>query len=542
MKTVIKRILNVFNILLLLFLSIILVASFYIKKTFPMVTIDELYFYWTNGVTNSSDNVFISAINSCYIYVIIIFLLLIIISYDITFGHLKFKLFTNFLRNKKIKNGKEKLGYVKKNSSYSFQIYPFKFFNKYKIVFTLIITILFGYIISNNLNCIKFIKDSSTKSKFIEINYVYPEKTEINFKEKRNLIYIIVESLETSFFTKEQGGYWDYEVIPELYNLTIDNDSVAFYNKNKNEQMTMLTGTTWTTAGIVSNTTALPFKIPIDGNSYHSNNFMNGSYALGDLLKDNGYYNELISTARTNFGGVNEYFTKHGNFNIIDDNNINQYGFTINKNDRNDWGFNDKVLYEIAKERLNTLSKNDEPFNLQLITIDTHFTDGFIYDFSFNKYNTQYENVYATSDALLVDFINWIKEQDFYKNTTIVISGDHISMQEDFFSSRGINYNDRYIYNCYINPAVKPNKYENRIYTELDTYPTIVSAIGGEINGNRLGLGVNLFSKQRTLAEKYGLNELNEEILKKSKFYNEKILGSDYEIMINEIGITDDEE
>lgn len=306
--------------------------------------------------------------------------------------------------------------------------------------------------------------------------------------------------------------------------------------------MTMLTGTTWTTAGIVSNTTALPFKIPIDGNSYHSNNFMNGSYALGDLLKDNGYYNELISTARTNFGGVNEYFTKHGNFNIIDDNNINQYGFTINKNDRNDWGFNDKTLYEIAKERLNTLSKNDEPFNLQLITIDTHFTDGFIYDFSFNKYNTQYENVYATSDALLVDFINWIKEQDFYKNTTIVISGDHISMQEDFFSSRGINYNDRYIYNCYINPAVKPNKYENRIYTELDTYPTIVSAIGGEINGNRLGLGVNLFSKQRTLAEKYGLNELNEEILKKSKFYNEKILGSDYEIMINEIGITVDEE
>ena len=69
--------------------------------------------------------------------------------------------------------------------------------------------------------------------------------------------------------------------------------------------MNMLAETTWTTAGVVSNTSGLPFKIPIDGNEYHSDNFMNGAYALGDILKNNGYYNELISTARTNFGGIN---------------------------------------------------------------------------------------------------------------------------------------------------------------------------------------------------------------------------------------------
>lgn len=544
MKSFLKKFLLVFNLLILLLTATAIVASFYIKKNFPMVTIDELYFYWTNGVTNSNSNVFVAAFNECYMRIILLFTLFTIIIYDITFGHLKLDFVTNFFRNSKVKakDSKKKIGSIKKKNSFYIQLYPFKHINKHKIISTLVLILISAYIITNNLNCIKFIKNSSSKSKFIEINYVAPEEIRVNFAEKRNLIYIIVESLETTFFTRSQGGYWNYEVIPELYNLTIDKDSVAFYNTDMHEQMTMMAGTTWTTAGVVSNSTGLPFKIPIDGNEYHSENFMNGAYALGDMLKDNGYYNELVSSAKTNFGGIKEYYTKHGNYNIIDSNSLSQYGYSVNKEDYNGWGFNDRYLYEIAKDRLTTLSKQDKPFNLQLITIDTHFPDGFKYSFSSNKYNTQYENVYATSSKLLNDFIIWIKEQDFYKNTTIVILGDHISMQEEYFASRGIEYKNRYMYNCYINPAVEPIKNEERIYTELDTYPTIIAALGGEIPGNRLGLGVNLFSKQKTLAEKYGVDFLNEEILKKSKFYNNKILGSDYKIMIDDLGIIDEDE
>ena len=40
-----------------------------------------------------------------------------------------------------------------------------------------------------------------------------------------------------------------------------------------------------------------------------------------------------------------------------------------------------------------------------------------------------------------------------------------------------------------------PAKFSN------DTYPTVVSALGGNIKGDRLGLGVNLFSSEKTLAE-----------------------------------------
>lgn len=540
MKKFLKRFRTASNIVLLLLVALLVVISFYVRKEFPQVTVDELYFYYNNGMTNSSKAVIFGTLYDCLVPTLLVFTIFITILYDITFGHLKLNVFTNLLFNKRISDKKKKIGKIKKSKNFSFQFYPIKLTNNHRYMSTFLVLVLSIYIILNNLNCIEFIRKTTEKSKFIETNYISPKNTTIEFNEKRNLIFIVVESLETTFFTKKQGGYWNYEVTPELYKLLSEDDSVVFYGNNKGEQMTMLDGITWTTAGIVANTTGLPFKVPIDGNEYHSKNFMNGAYALGDLLKDNGYYNELISSARTNFGGIQEYYTKHGSYKIIDINSLNKYNLSIKKSDKNSWGFSDKYLFDTAKERLNVLSQKDQPFNLQLITIDTHFPDGHKYSYTTKKYKTQYENVYSTTSKEIYDFINWVKEQDFYPNTTIVIVGDHISMQEEFFTSRGINASDRYIYNCYINPAVSPVNTENRIYSELDTYPSIIAAIGGEIEGNMLGLGVNLFSDQQTLTEQYGLKEINKEIMKKSIFYNNEILGSDYKNMLKQIGLDED--
>ena len=54
-------------------------------------------------------------------------------------------------------------------------------------------------------------------------------------------------------------------------------------------------------------------------------------------------------------------------------------------------------------------------------------------------------------------------------------------------------------------------------------FPTILSAIGGEIEGNRLGLGANLFSDEKTIVEKYGYEKVKEEICKRSDFYKNLI-------------------
>ena len=50
--------------------------------------------------------------------------------------------------------------------------------------------------------------------------------------------------------------------------------------------------------------------------------------------------------------------------------------------------------------------------------------------------------------------------------------------------------------------------------------------MGVKIEGDRLALGTNLFSDELTLIEKYGLEYVNEELMKTSKFYNNNILVS----------------
>ena len=487
------------TIFVLCLISVIAVGSIYFKTNFSLTNFEEVVFSLTCGVKDSDSSVFTTSILKVLPFIIILVLVLYALLFDITFGKKVIK----------TKQGK--------------QIYPIKLFHKHRRLFLTIAFVLSIICLLYSLGFPNYVLYSNQKSNLIEENYV-DTKDKVTFDKKKNLILIMVESLETSYFTKDQGGYWDYEVIPELYNLLEEKDAVTFYNKNRAEGVNMLQGSSWTTASIVSNLSGMPLKVGLTKKVYGTNHFMNNVYSLGDLLKDNGYYNEVISGARTSFGGLKEYFNIHGNYSIIDEDSLDKYNLTMEKQDYGKWGFNDRYLFETAKKRLDIISKEKKPFNLELITIDTHFVDGFVGDYSTDGYDMQYENAYATESKLIYDFVEYVKEQDYYKDTTIVILGDHLTMQSNLF--RGKNTKNRYVYNCIINPYNKTKNNKNRTITALDYYPTIVYSIGGSIKEDKLALGTNLFSNKKTLAESYGLDKFSKELMKKSDFYNKEIIGS----------------
>lgn len=115
--------------------------------------------------------------------------------------------------------------------------------------------------------------------------------------------------------------------------------------------------------------------------------------------------------------------------------------------------------------------------------------------------------------------------------SSIVIVGDHLGMQTEFYTEKTKNEYYITIYNVVINPAIEKNNNINRIFTAMDMYPTMLASIGAKIEGEKIGLGTNLYSGIPTLAEEYGISYLNEELVKNSRFYNKKILGDDYYIM-----------
>ena len=96
-------------------------------------------------------------------------------------------------------------------------------------------------------------------------------------------------------------------------------------------------------------------------------------------------------------------------------------------------------------------------------------------------------------------------------------------MQQDFFEDEDYN---KTVLNVIINSEAETENMKNRQYSTMDLYPTTLSALGANIKGNKLALGVNLFSDEQTLIEKYGLENVNNELMKKSVYYDKNILVS----------------
>lgn len=366
----------------------------------------------------------------------------------------------------------------------------------------------------------EYIESQTHDSSFIASEYVKPEKTNIELpEEKRNLIYIFLESMETTYYSMQDGGLSQYDLIPEISKLA--KEETNFSDTDKLGGAYTLYGTTWTVGAMTAQTAGVPLKLSIEDNAMGEySTFLGGAYSLGQVLQKNGYHNYLLLGSDATFGGRRNLFEQHGNYEIWD------FESARNESKVDEkiwWGYTDDQLFEYAKEKVAYLAEQDEPFNFTMLTADTHFPDGYRCKDCPNKWDEQYKDVISCSSKKVGDFIKWLQKQDYYDNTTIVIAGDHLTMQSNFFELEDGQDYQKKVVNLIINPAVEAEN-TNRIYSTMDLYPTTLAALGANIEGNKLGLGTNLFSNEETLIEKYGVEYVNNELMKISRFYNNNIL------------------
>lgn len=368
----------------------------------------------------------------------------------------------------------------------------------------------------------EYIKSVQEKTDFYEKYYVNPAKTKLDFpSQKRNLIYIFMESMESSYADQEDGGIMDDNYIPNLTKLAKENINFSDKADGKLGGPTCLEATAYTVGGMVAQTAAINLKLHNSGSMF--GNFLPNLTTMGDILNKEGYQQVFLCGSEGDFAGRDTYFTSHKDFHIEDYNAAKKEGF-IAPDYKVFWGHEDEILYKRAKKQLEQLSSSDKPFNLTMLTVDTHFPRGYKCRLCKDKYNRQYANVIACADQQVYDFVEWIKKQDFYKNTTIVIAGDHTTMvdtSDPIWSNLNDNYK-RTVYNTIINAdcTYKENVTGNRDFSTMDMFPTTLAALGVQIDGNRLGLGTNLFSGQKTLPEKLGRGYINQELKKNDKEYN----------------------
>lgn len=375
-----------------------------------------------------------------------------------------------------------------------------------------------GYI-WERLNVAEWLAGRADASTFVQDNYVDPAGVRLTFPErKRNLIYIYLESMEMTYADEASGGARPENVIPELTALAQENEDFSGSSGKLNGGQ-VFSGTGSTTSAMFGHMTGLPLKLAIGGNNMDTqDSFFPGIIGLGDILEKEGYRQVLLIGSNATFGGRRLLFQDHGNFEIMDHNYAKKQGW-IPQDYKVFWGYEDEKLFAFAKELLQELAAGEQPFNLTLLTVDTHFEDGYVCRLCGNEFgDDQYANVIACSSRQTAAFVRWVQEQDFYQDTAIVLSGDHTTMDKNFLQDIDRDF-QRKTYTAFVNAAAVPaDPGKERVYCTLDMFPTTLAAMGASIDGDRLGLGTNLFSGTATLSEEYGALYERRELAKRSVF------------------------
>ncbi len=235
----------------------------------------------------------------------------------------------------------------------------------------------------------------------------------------RNLVLIYLESLEDI--------YTDEALFPGLtpYLNQLKAESLFFSN------MIQVDGAGWTVGGIVSSQCGTPLLTDflVGGNDILHQGFLEQAVCLGDVLGAAGYRQVYMGGASTQFAGKGRFLAAHGYDSVMGREQL--MPLLTDQSYQTGWGLYDDSLYSLALEQFDALAAADVPFNLTLLTLDTHHPDGEA-SASCAPYagidNSMLHAVHC-ADQLLENFIGELSRHPAWQETTVAIVTDHLAMR-----------------------------------------------------------------------------------------------------------------
>ena len=294
-KTVKKLKINKILFVICLFLSNVSFCTYYYLKNYlGDVSFFQLYYHI---VTSSADSGSISVVLSAFLSCIPLILLLIIIEIFIFTRWKKYRVYFKSNKNKK-----------------EYNIFP-TIFSKYKLISSTLLLLVSVSILLNYLRISEYLNNKNTSTDLYEKYYIDTNKVDITFNgKKRNLIYIYLESMESSLFSKKNNGAFEKSRIPELEKLAEKNINFS----HNNGLGGMYDASNYTIAALVSSTSGTPITASCENECQKYGDIIPKVKTIGDTLTKEGYNVLYMQGTDSNFSGFKQYLTKHSNQKIID--------------------------------------------------------------------------------------------------------------------------------------------------------------------------------------------------------------------------------
>ena len=321
--------------------------------------------------------------------------------------------------------------------------------------------------------------NSNINSQNIDHNIIEVTDNNITAKSGKNLVLIYLESLEKN--------YLDQNIFPSLTpNLHQLSQESLFLDNFQQKQ-----GSGWTIAGIYSSQCGLPLIAKEttnnhvnDGNEvlYETNN--NKIICLSDILNAANYKQVFYGGADLNFAGKG-YFLKQHRYDQVY--GLNELKSKLPPNSKKAFmGLYDQDLFKLALDEYKILSKSTQPFNLTLLTLDTHHPHGHP-DKRCPKYQEDPDNSMLNavhcSDYLLAKFISDLKKEPQWDNTIVMVMSDHLAMRNTVVDK--LEKNQRLLTGFILNSQMKNQKLTEPMY-HVDIPTTLLDIMEVSHNHNFL--------------------------------------------------------
>ena len=306
--------------------------------------------------------------------------------------------------------------------------------------------------------------------------------------KKRNLVYIYAESFERTYFDEQEFP----GLTPDL--AAIKQQALDF------SQTEQLPGTGYTIAGMVASQCGIPLFAPFDGNAAGSvEGFYPGKICLGDILKASGYALSFYQGADLAFAGKGQFLTSHGFDQVFGrkelQSRLKDPAYV------NDWGLYDDSLLDQVYQQFETLSEKGQPFALFTLTVDTHHPDGYVSRscrknayMDGGKENKSLSAILCNQETV-ANFIRRIQQSPYYKDTVIVVSSDHLAMNNTAWSR--LTRHDRKDLFFILDGSGAQHGVNDQPRSTLDNGATVLDLLGGD---NFIGLGRSTLSNTSLVA------------------------------------------
>lgn len=328
-------------------------------------------------------------------------------------------------------------------------------------------------------------------------HYAKPNSVTFGKEKGKNVIIIHLESFQQFLINLKVNGK---EVTPFLNSIYRNQHTISFNNFYHQVGL----GRTSDAENMLETST---YGIS-DGSLFTSLGSENTFQAAPQILRQDGYTSAVFHGNVGTFWNRNEVYKNMG-YNYFFDQNY----FSNAPKDKIGYGLKDKLLFS---ESIKYLEQMQQPFYAKYITVTNHIPfsmDKEDLDPKFKTTNTRDEtinNYFQTAhylDEAVHEFFNYLKASGLYKNTMVVIYGDHYGLSNSEnetlapvigeSSDTWNSYNNVQMQRVpfMIHAANLKGEINSEVAGEIDVLPTLMHLLGIS-NKNYVQFGSDLLSPQ----------------------------------------------